>query len=84
MTGEVVTSELARAGILGVILIAVGSVAWWLIKRETARADRAEVALSELNREAREQMMKALIESAQANRDTAQALRDVLARERDR
>lgn len=79
-----ITTELARNGLLGILVLALGLLAYRLILRETARADRAEVALAELNREAREQMVRALIESANANRDTAQALRDVLARERDR
>lgn len=82
--GGTITTELARNGLLGVLVLALGLLAYRLILRETARADRAEVALAELNREAREQMVRALIESANANRDTAQALRDVLARERDR
>lgn len=81
-----VTSELARSGLLGALVLALGVLAYRLIQRETARADRAEAALRELEREAREQMVKALIESANANRDTTQAVRDMLAalRERDR
>lgn len=81
-----VTSELARSGLLGALVLALGVLAYRLILRETARADRAEAALRELEREAREQMVKALIESANANRDTTQAVRDMLAalRERDR
>lgn len=83
-TGDVVVSELARNGLLGVIVLALGILAYRLIQRETARADRAEAALRELEREARSQMIPALIESATANKATTEALRDVMTMLRDR
>lgn len=45
-------------------------------KRETERADRAEAALAELNRDVREKVIPVLTEAARAAADAAIVLRD--------
>jgi hypothetical protein len=80
--------ELARNGLLGVIVLALAWVAWRLIQREVtradeaiareaARADRAEAALAELHREMRATVVPALVESRSAAQAATEAVKDI-------
>ncbi|HET8661049.1 MAG TPA: hypothetical protein VFM55_18890 [Micromonosporaceae bacterium] len=75
--GPALAGELAKNGLLGLAVLALGVIAYRLILRETARADRAEAALAELNREIREKAIPALMESARATTDATQAVKDM-------
>lgn len=75
--GSALAGELAKNGLLGLAVLALGVIAYRLILRETARADRAEAALAELNREIREKAIPALMESARATTDATQAVKDM-------
>lgn len=85
---SVIVEQLARNGLLGAIVLALGWVAWRLVQREAARADeaiareraradRAEAALEELNRELRVTVVPALVESRAAAGAAAEAIKDV-------
>jgi hypothetical protein len=89
--GDALSRELLKNGLLGLALLAVAWLAYKLILRETARADRAEQQLAELNREVREKAIPALVDSAratteatQATTEATQAVKDVAALLRER
>lgn len=86
----VIVEQLARNGLLGAIVLALGWVAWRLaqqataraddaLARERARADKAEATLEELNRELRVTVVPALVESRAAAVAAAEAIKDVAA-----
>jgi hypothetical protein len=83
-----IVASFAGYGVVGAVAIALGFVTWraWrrdqersddALARERERADRAETANAELNREVRERVFPALQEAARVMADVVQALRDL-------
>lgn len=64
-------------GVLGVFALCGLWFFRTVYKRETERADRAEAALAELNRDLREKVIPVLTEATRATADAAIAMRDV-------
>lgn len=74
-TGEI-TAVFLQYGVLGAFALFGLYFFRTVYKRETERADRAEVALAELNREVRSQVIPVLTEAARAAADATIVMRD--------
>ena len=82
--GGQIVDGLAQNGPLGLAVLALGWLAYKLITRETARADRAEAALAQLNKELRDDVIPAMVAATHASADATQAVRDATAILRER
>jgi hypothetical protein len=60
-----VSSILLDRGVLGVCVLVLGAFAWWLIRREAARADKADEQLAELNKSIRDDLLPEVVRAAQ-------------------
>lgn len=59
-----VASTLLDRGVLGVCVLVLGGLAWWLIRREAARADAAVAQVDELNKRIRDDILPAVLNAA--------------------
>jgi hypothetical protein len=75
-----VASTLLDRGVLGACVLVLGALAWWLIRREAARADEAQRQVTALHDSIRTDVVAALIKAndvlADILPDVASALRD--------
>lgn len=78
-SGEII-SVFLQYGVLGAFALFGLWFFRMVYKRETERADRAEAALSDLNRDVREKVIPVLTEAARAAADAAIAMRDARGR----
>jgi hypothetical protein len=78
--GTDVTAVFLQYGVLGAFAIIALAFFRTVYRRETQRADRAEAALSELNRDIREKVIPVLTEANRTVADAAILLRDAKAR----
>jgi hypothetical protein len=78
-----VTSTLLDQGILGVCVLVLGALAWWLIRREAARADEAQEQVSALHELIRTDVIAALIKANDVLAKVAEILPDVASALRD-
>jgi hypothetical protein len=70
--GGTLAGELAKNGPWGLALLGAGGLAYRLILRETARADRAEAELRDLNKDLRDRVVPLLTRLAEdRDRDTS-------------
>jgi hypothetical protein len=60
-----VASTLLDRGVLGVCVLVLGLLAWWLIRREAARADTAQAQVTELNQRIRDELLPAVLKAAE-------------------
>jgi hypothetical protein len=60
-----VASTLLDRGVLGVCVLVLGLLAWWLIRREAARADAAQAQVTELNQRIRDDLLPAVLKAAE-------------------
>lgn len=60
-----VAALLLDRGPLGAAVLVLGALAWWLIRREAARADKADQQLAELNKSIRDDLLPEVIKAAQ-------------------
>lgn len=58
------TQVLIDRGVLGVVVIALSFVAWWLLRREAARADAAQKQVDDLNARIRDDVLPAVLAAA--------------------
>jgi hypothetical protein len=73
-TGEAI-AVFAQYGVLGVFSLVALAFYRTAYRRETERADRAEVALADLNRDVREKVIPVLTEATRATADATMAMR---------
>lgn len=70
MSSDVVgegTSVLFDRGVLGVAVVALAAVAWWLLRREAARADAAQAQVEQLNKAIRDDVLPAVLKAAEGH-----------------
>jgi hypothetical protein len=80
---EGVTSTLLDRGVLGVCVLVLGALAWWLIRREYARADEAQRQVTALHDTIRTDVVAALLRANDVLAKVAEILPDVASALRD-
>jgi hypothetical protein len=71
-------------GPLGVMVVALGFIAWRLIGRETVRADKAQSQNDLLNESIRNDILPAVVKAAELLAKVSEQLPEVVAALRDR
>lgn len=85
-----VASTLLDRGVLGACVLVLGTLAWWLIRREAVRADEAQRQVTALHDTIRADVLGALIKANDVLAKVADILPEVASalrehdRERDR
>jgi hypothetical protein len=69
-----VASTLLDRGVLGVCVLVLGALAWWLIRREAARADAAQRQVNDLNLRIRDDLLPAVLRAQEAHTAVTQLL----------
>lgn len=69
-----VTAILLDRGVLGACVLILGALAWWLIRREAARADDAQEQLTELHGKIRDDVLPAVIRASDTQATVSQLL----------
>jgi ABC-type transporter Mla subunit MlaD len=78
-----VASTLLDRGVLGACVLVLGALAWWLIRREAARADEAQRQVTALHDSIRTDVVAALIKANDVLAKVADTLPDVASALRD-
>lgn len=71
---DAVASTLIDRGVLGVCVFVLGALAWWLIRREAARADAALEQVADLNKSIRDDVLPAVLKAAETHAAVTQLL----------
>lgn len=66
LSGDVAQTFLDR-GVLGACVLVLGVLAWWLIRREAARADAAQAQVTDLNKVIRDELLPAVLKAAETH-----------------
>lgn len=69
-----VASTLLDRGVLGACVLVLGALAWWLIRREAARADEAQRQVNALHETIRSDVLGALTKAAEGQTAAAALL----------